>query len=185
MKLWLVIGLTDCNIRYRWETGQNEQNWKSSGIRCFLFFSDHSFTMENLQQANLPLMFLYSFLQWPCQINSTERKIDNRDKSLFLDLFTETDTVSLAFKFSHWASVMFFVTEKPIYFLISAAHLEHQTIISAWNNSVSSQWAQWQLDTFQVLCFTNKAHYGNSVDYYFMIFPKYFLLQLFEPHISM
>lgn len=64
-------------------------------------------------------------------MNATERKINNLDKFLFLDLSTETDTVSLGFKFSHWSSVMFFMSGKPIYFLISAACLEHQTIISA------------------------------------------------------
>lgn len=64
-------------------------------------------------------------------MNPTEGKIISLDKFLSLDLFRDIDTVFLAFKFSHWVSVMFFVSEKPIYFLISAACLEHQTIISA------------------------------------------------------
>lgn len=64
-------------------------------------------------------------------MNPTEGKIIGLDKFLSLDLFRDIDTVFLAFKFSHWASVMFCVSEKPIYFLISAACLEHQTIISA------------------------------------------------------
>lgn len=176
VKLWLVIGLSDCNTRSRWESVQNEQSWKSSWTHCFLFYSVIKIVPSPWKISNKQIhhMFLSSFLEWPCKMNSTERKIKNLDKFLFLDLFTETDTVSSAFKFSHWASVMFFLSEKPIYLLISAACLEHQSIISAWNNSVSSQWAHWQLDTFQVLCFTIKAHYGNSADYYFLVFFKYF-----------
>lgn len=117
-------------------------------------------------------------------MNATDRKINNLDKFLFLDLSTETDTVSLGFKFSHWSSVMFFMSGKPIYFLISAACLEHQTIISAWSNPVSAPWAHWQLDIFQGLCFYNQSSLWKLCWFLFYYILQIFLLQWFKPHTS-